>query len=119
MLVNWLAEKPNKKISKLQKAIDMLNDTLNYIAKYEKYFLDQAAIDREKASKFGECFKSSYLESMKWCEEIAKEFADKMPPLLEELVLMESLKKREIEALRERDGALTTAQKTRRFCFFF
>ncbi|CAA7016670.1 unnamed protein product [Microthlaspi erraticum] len=87
---------------------------LQSYAESEKYFLDWAAILRKHASNLEseEVVILSYLQSKGRCEEIAKEFADMLRPILEEIFLLQSLKKKAIEAFPD-GGALTTKKKTK------
>ncbi|CAA7016667.1 unnamed protein product [Microthlaspi erraticum] len=121
----------NKKMKITQKAIDLLNEALKSNAESEKYFLERAAIlgkfasnlESEGVDEHEPCMTklhaviSSYLQSKGSFEEIAKEFADMQPPILEEIFLLQSLKKNAIEAFQD-GGALTTKKKTRLFACF-
>ncbi|XP_010427715.1 PREDICTED: uncharacterized protein LOC104712498 [Camelina sativa] len=119
-LMNWIAEKKMlKKIKFCQKRIDGLNNGLASVAHYEQYYLEEAATELENARKYEDYldFKSTHLEWKKIAEESAKIFTDMRPPALKRLLSLESLKKREIEALQHRRDV--TTQKTRHCCLFF
>ncbi|CAE6076762.1 unnamed protein product [Arabidopsis arenosa] len=80
---NWLAEKPEKKIYKIQKVIDQLNEALDIIAKSEKRYLDDSAAQLEQASEFGGRFASTHMERKEMSDEAADYYASMRPPFLE------------------------------------